>query len=255
MGARILRAILGLMTMTFWAAGSLNAQNPAGEILPDAVEILPDAVLPGAPSPVSPVSTRADPAAVGTKIKPEPPPLSASLSTRQKYALAFHRIVSPQMPMKALFVSGFELAAGTGPDLPTNGWGAFSRRVGYNALGISTTVFFDTAFVPALVHQDPRYFPLRHGTVKSRMMWAIRSEFVGVGDDGHAMPNYANLAGFALSSILANAYSPRSSVGLSNTVERYSIKIGASTGMNVAREFGLFDWAKQIVRHSKTAEQ
>lgn len=43
-------------------------------------------------------------------------------------------------------------------------------------------------------------------------MWAIRSEFVGIGDDGHTMPNYANLVGFALSSIVANAYTPRGSV-------------------------------------------
>jgi hypothetical protein len=85
-------------------------------------------------------------------------------------------------------------------------------------------------------------------------MWAVKSEFVGVGDDGHTMPNYANLVGFALSSIAINAFSPRGSVGYSNTVQRYAIKVGVSTGLNVVREFGLFDRLNVFARHSKTDE-
>lgn len=84
-------------------------------------------------------------------------------------------------------------------------------------------------------------------------MWAVRSEFVGFGDDGHTMLNYANLVGFALSSIVANAYTPHSSTGYANTAKRYAIKIGVSTGMNVGREFGVFDRIKAIARHSKSA--
>jgi hypothetical protein len=158
------------------------------------------------------------------------------------------------MPLKAGFVSGWELATHTGPDLPTNGWIPFGERVGYNALNISSTIFFDTAFVPALAHQDPRYFPLGEGSAKARLKWAVRSEFVGFSDHGREMPNYANLVGFALSSVVANAYSPRESVGYSNTVQRYVIKIGVSTGLNVVREFGLVDRVKAIARHSKSAD-
>lgn len=183
------------------------------------------------------------------------PSFSTSLSAREKYQMAYRRIVSPQMPLKALFVSGFEMAAGTGPDFPTNGWVPFAERAGYNALSISTTVFFNTAFVPAMAKQDPRYFVLGSGPVKSRVAWAVKSEFVGVGDDGHAMPNYANLVGFALSSIAINAFSPRGSVGYGDTVERYAIKVGVSTGLNVAREFGLFDRVNVFARHSKTDDE
>ena len=212
-------------------------------------------VLPGAPVPVEPAPSgelsspvRPNPAQVRTRF-------SSSLTAKQKYALAYRRIVSLQMPAKAILVSGFELAAHTGPDIPTNGWKPFGERVGYNALGISTTTFFNTAFVPALVHQDPRYFPLGGGPVKKRIRWAVRSEFVGVRDDGRAMPNYANLVGFALSSIVANAFTPRSSVGYEDTVNRYLIKIAVSTGLNVGREFRLSDHLKVLVRHSKMAEE
>ena len=239
MGIRVPLRLFELSMLLLVLVASAAAQKPEAKALPDAP-------VPAEQRSFAPV-TRID----SQQIRPS---FSKSLTVREKYALAYRRIVSPQMPMKAVFISGFELAAHTGPDIPTNGWGPFGERVGYNALSISTTTFFNTAFVPALVHQDPRYFALGEGPVRSRVVWAVRSEFVGFGDDGHAMPNYANLVGFALSSILANAYTPRSSVGYEDTVNRYLIKIGVSTGMNVGREFGVFRRVKALAHHSKSAE-
>ena len=244
MGAGLPRAILHFVIIASSGAGIAVAQQPLEKLLPDAP------VPAEAESPAG--RDESSESVETTKLRP---PFSTGLSTREKYALAYRRIVSPQLPLKAGFVSGWELATGTGPDFPTNGWGPFAERFGYNAATISTTIFFNTALVPAIVHQDPRYFPLRRGPVKTRIWWAVRSEFVGVGDDGHEMPNYANLVGFALSSIVVGAYTPRSSVGFDNTIKRYSIKIGVSTGMNVAREFGVYDRVKAIVRHSKSAEK
>lgn len=223
------------------------AQVPVSQMLPDAPSKAPGFVRVG--------SQKVRGRAIEAEKRQMRPSFPMNLTAREKYALAYRRIVSPQMPLKAVFASGFELAAGTGPDLPTNGWGPFGERVGYNALNISTTTFFNTAFVPALAHQDPRYFPLGDGPVKSRIFWAVRSEFVGFSDDGGSMPNYANLVGFALSSMVANLYYPRSSLSFGDTAESYSIKIGVSTGMNVGREFGLFDRLKAFALHSKTAER
>lgn len=237
-----LRPIERLLIMLLMAIASAGAQKPAEKALPDA------------PRPIWPDTSIAKPP-VSSEIKEQRPSFATSLSVRQKYALAYRRIVSPQLPLKAVFVSGFELGAHTGPDFPTNGWGPFGERVGYNALSISTTTFFNTAFVPALVHEDPRYFPLGEGSVGARIKWALRSEFVGFGDDGHTMPNYANLVGFGLSSILANAYTPRGSVGFEDTVHRYLIKICVSAGMNVGREFGVFSRVKALARHSKSVDQ
>lgn len=241
MGSRLL-TILGFTLAVLSIPGTAFAQN-SNEALPDA------------PAPLTPESSEPIAPAVTHETKQQRPLFAVSLSARQKYALAYNRIVSPQLPLKAAFVSGWEVGTDTGPDFPTNGWGPFAERFGYNAASISTTIFFTTAFVPALVHQDPRYFPMGSGPAKKRVGWAVRSEFVGVGDDGHVMPNYANLVGLALASVSVNAFSPRSSVGYGDTVERYAIKIGIGTGLNVAREFGVFNRVKAIARHSKTAEE
>jgi hypothetical protein len=235
MGATLRRRIGQIAVLILISAGNAVAQSAGDQLLPDA------------PTPDDQHAAQSS----DVLASPRPLPIANRLNARQKYALAFRRIVSPQMPLRAAFVSGWELGTDTGPDLPTNGWGPFAERFGYNAAAISTTIFFSTAFVPAIVHQDPRYFRMGRGRVKSRIWWAVRSEFVGVGDDGHSMPNYANLLGFALSSTAIDAFTPRDSAGYGDTVERYAIKIGVSTGLNVAREFTAFDHAKDLLRHSK----
>jgi hypothetical protein len=240
------RFLIYLLLPVFFS-GLVLAQVPADQMLPDAPS--------KAPGFVRVRSQKVRGRAIETEKRQFRPSFPTNLTAREKYGLAYRRIVSPQMPLKAVFASGFELAAGTGPDLPTNGWVPFGERVGYNVLNISTTTFFNTAFVPALAHQDPRFFPLGEGPVKSRVLWAVRSEFVGFSDDGHTMPNYANLIGFALSSMAANLYYPHSSLSFGDTVQSYSIKIGVSTGMNVGREFGVFNRLKAFALHSKTAER
>lgn len=239
MGRDFGRIILQCVFGAALATGICIAQSPPEKVLRDA-----------------PVPTSAPGPATAARTEPQQrPSFSVGLTTRQKYALAYSRIVSPQMPLKAAFVSGWELGTGTGPDIPTNGWGPFGERFGYNAASISTTIFFNTAFVPALVHQDPRYFPLGEGSVKGRVGWALKSEFVGFGDDGHTMPNYANLVGLGLSSIAINAFSPRASAGYGDTLERYAIKIGVGAGMNVGREFDVFGHVKAFARHSRSADE
>jgi hypothetical protein len=241
MGPRLRNRILQFAMIVSATTCVCTAQNPAEDVLPN-----------------SPMPTGSE-AAVFPAEKKEARPVrlqfSVGMTAKEKYGLAYRRIISIQMPVKALFVSGWEVGTRTGPDIPTNGWKPFGERVGYNAAGISTTILFTTAFVPALAHQDPRYFPLSQGPVKDRVLWAVRSEFVGVGDDGHEMPNYANLVGLALASVAVDAFTPRESASLGDTAERYVIKIGIGTGLNVIREFNVFDRVKAIAHHSKSAEE
>jgi len=211
----------------------------------------PEQALPDAPAPAGTVQTLTQAGKKASTVRPHFP---GGMTTKQKYGLTYRRIVSVQTPLKALLVSGWEVGTGTGPDIATNGWEPFGKRVGYNAASISTTIFFTTGVVPALAHQDPRYFPLGQGPVKDRIKWAVRSEFVGVDDDGDEMPNYANLIGLALASVAVDAFTPHDSVSVGDTAESYVIKLGVGTGLNVVREFNIFERVKAIAHHSKSAE-
>lgn len=241
MGPRLRQRILQFTITCSLVACVSVAQKPAEDVLPDAP--MPTANE----APVAHVEK--------SETRPVRPRVPIGMTTRQKYGLAYRRIVSLQTPLKALFVSGWEIGTGTGPDFATNGWAPFGKRVGYNAGSISTTIFFNTAMVPALVHQDPRFFPLGSGRVKTRVLWAVKSEFVGFRDDGSRMPNYANLVGFALSSLIMNSFSPGENPGPGDMAKSYASKIGISAGLNVVREFKMFDRVKAIAHHSKSVEE
>ena len=106
--------------------------------------------------------------------------------------------------------------------------------------------------VPALVHQDPRYFRKGGGTTKSRIWWALRSEFVGYSDRGTEMPNYGTLVGFAISTLLSDAYLPARNVSVGKAFEGYSIKIGTNFGFNVLHEYGGVMRVKKILEKTMT---
>jgi len=241
MGLRLRESILRITITLSLATCAAAAQSPEEDVLPDAP------MPAGSEAPVAPSES--------SETRPVRPQVPIGMTAKEKYGLAYRRIVSPQMPLKALFVSGWEIGTGTGPDFATNGWVPFGKRVGYNAASISTTIFFDTGLVPALVHQDPRFFPLGSGTLKTRILWAVKSEFVGFRDDGSGMPNYANLVGFALASLVMNSFAPGENPGASDMMKGYASKIGISAGLNVAREFKVFDRVKAIAHHSKAAEE
>lgn len=241
MGAIWRRRILQFTIMVSIMTCVAPAQNAAEDILPDAP-------VPAATK--APLTLTAN-----APLRLARPPVMIGMTTKQKYGLAYRRIVSPQMPLKAAFVSGWEVGTGTGPEFQTNGWVPFAKRFGYNAGGISTTIFLNTAVIPSLVHQDPRFFPLGRGPVKRRVLWAIGNEFAGFSDDGCRMPNYANLVGFAVSSVVMNSFAPGDSASFGDMAKSYAIKIGISSGLDVAREFKVFDRVQAIAHHSKSAEE
>ncbi len=159
------------------------------------------------------------------------------LRTKQKFEMAYKKIVDPSFLIESAIFAGFDQVSGYGPDYGS-GAGPFAQRFGYNAANIGSTYLFTDALLPTLFHQDPRYFRKGHGSIQSRLWWTVRSQVVAYSDRGTEMPNYASMLGFGMSTALSNAYSPPSSITLSKTLERYGVKEGVSVGLNLLREFG-----------------
>ena len=117
--------------------------------------------------------------------------------------------------------------------------GAFGKRVGYTAANFTTKSLFAFGVVPAVFHQDPRYFRLGSGSIRARMGWVLRSQVVAFSDRGNAMPNYGKLIGFAASTALSNTYMPAQSISLGKNLKGYGIKFGASIAVGAIHEFDL----------------
>jgi hypothetical protein len=160
------------------------------------------------------------------------------LTVRQKFEIAYRKTFSPALPIDSLAIAGFDQATNLGPAYGQE-WGAFGKRVGYNAANFTAKALFSFGIVPAAFHQDPRYFRLGSGSIHARMLWVLRSQVAAFSDRGTAMPNYGKLIGYAASTALSNVYMPAQSVSRGNDLEGYGIKFGASILVSTIHEFDL----------------
>jgi hypothetical protein len=131
------------------------------------------------------------------------PPLTA----KSKFQLALRVSDDPITIAGVLFMAGVN----QGVRIPDYRLGAegYGERVGSVAADGFSDIFFGGAVLPALLHQDPRYFYQGTGTNRSRLMHALAAPFVCRGDNRRSEPNYSTIGGDMISAGLSNLYYPR----------------------------------------------
>jgi hypothetical protein len=174
--------------------------------------------------------------------KPIPP-----LRAHQKFKLAFRTTFDVSLLIRAQITTMYDHAIGVGPFYNPGGKG-YAQLYGYNAANLASGFFFSEGLVPAIAHQDPRYFRKGTGTVKSRVWWALRSEFVAYSDQGKSMPNYGTMVGLGMSTLLSDAYLPSQNVSVGKTFEGYGIKLGSTWGFNILHEYGGVQRVKKLIQ-------
>jgi hypothetical protein len=166
------------------------------------------------------------------------------LTVEEKGELAAHNLLDPFNLVTIGGEAAISVAAnshsGYGPGFP--GWG---RYIGVSFTQDMTGEFFDTFAIPSLTRQDPRYFRMPEATIKRRIFHAIAQAYWTRGDNGKGMPNYGNLAGFAIDDALGNLYVPGQRTNVPSTVDRYVIGLGTAPTGNFVIEF-LPDVARRI---------
>ncbi len=171
-------------------------------------------------------------------------PDSQPLTAKEKARLAAHDVVDPFNLITIAGEAGISVAAdphsGYGPGFP-----GFGRYVAVSFTQDMTGEFFDTFLIPSLAHQDPRYFRMPHASVPRRALHAIAQVFWAQGDNGKGMPNYGNLAGFAIDDAIGNLYVPGQRTNVPSSVERYAIGLATAPAGNLVIEF-LPDVARHI---------
>jgi len=97
--------------------------------------------------------------------------------------------------------------------------------------------FFTEAIVPALTHEDPRYYTLGHGGFFRRAGYALSRVVVTKTDSGGSGFNYAEIVGNGMEAGLANFYYPPEERGLRNTAVNWAAQLEAASLNNIIREF------------------
>ncbi len=142
-----------------------------------------------------------------------------SLTPKQKVHLAFRSAIDPYTFAIAFIVAGLGEAKG---DDPRFGWGplGYTKRSGAAYLDAFDGTMIGNAFLPIILHQDPRYFRLGHGSTHHRLFYAIATSFICKHDNtGKWEPNYSNVGGNILSGAISNVYYPDAKSGVAQTFE------------------------------------
>ena len=157
------------------------------------------------------------------------------LTTKLKYELALRTTVDPINFAGALFIGAVDQAGDT-PDYQ-QGWLGYGQRVGAEYTNGFTDIMIGGAILPSIFHQDPRYFYLGTGTVKSRILHAISAPFICPGDDGRKEFNISSIGGDIASGAIANLYYPPSNRGTYIVFGDALIDTGGRVVNALAQEF------------------
>lgn len=159
------------------------------------------------------------------------------LSTREKFSLAAHDSLLDYSSFTwAGILAAQAMALNSDPELGSGaaGYGRYYWRTFVD--GISGT-FFTEAIVPALRHEDPRYYTLGQGGFFHRTGYAISRAFVTKTDSGGTGFNSSEVVGNAFEAALSNAYYPPQERGFSQTFQNWGTQMESAVLNHVAQEF------------------
>jgi hypothetical protein len=95
---------------------------------------------------------------------------------------------------------------------------------------------FQEGVIPALFHQDPRYFRLGEGSRKHRAFYALSRVMVARMDSGRRTFNFSEWGGAATAAAISNAYYPDTR-NANDNLEKLLTSVATDAFSNVAKEF------------------
>jgi len=160
------------------------------------------------------------------------PPLSA----REKFNLALHDSFDYSSFTWTAIIAAQSLALNSDPELGRGaaGYGRYYWRAFLD--GVSGT-YFTEAMVPAITHEDPRYYTMGSGGFFRRTEYALSRTFLTKTDSGGTSFNWSEVGGNALEAGLSNAYYPPQERGASQTLRDWGTQMESAALNNIVKEF------------------
>ena len=123
-------------------------------------------------------------------------------------------------------------------ETPKFGQGAagYAKRLAASYGDLAMGNMLSEGIIPALAHQDPRYFRLGEGSKKGRVWYAVNRIFVAPMDSGRKTFNFSEWGGNSIAVAISNAYYPDTRRAGEN-VEKLLFQCGTDAFSNVLKEF------------------
>ncbi|HEX4751206.1 MAG TPA: hypothetical protein VH302_16820 [Bryobacteraceae bacterium] len=111
--------------------------------------------------------------------------------------------------------------------------------------------FMTEGIYPSLLHQDPRYFRMAHGSVKGRAWYAISRIVLTKSDAGHTQINFSELIGNGTATAIGLSYYPDDR-DAGDFLQNWATQLGTDALSQIGKEF----WPdiKRWLRHKRGTE-
>jgi hypothetical protein len=151
------------------------------------------------------------------------------LSKGQKMRASFRSAIDPYQFGLALITSGYGQATDSHSSIDSKGnhhgypqgWGGFGERYGANYVDQFNGTIIGNGILPALLHQDARYYRMGESqSFKKRFLYSLSTTVIARSDSGKRQPNYSNVLGNLVSGGISNFYYPKAERGATLTIEQ-----------------------------------
>jgi hypothetical protein len=161
---------------------------------------------------------------------------AAPMNTKQKFKLAARTAIDPWVFIRTGITAGIQQADGTYPEYGDDASG-YAKRYAAAYGSAVTGRFIGSAILPAIFHQDPRYFYRGTGSVPTRALHALVSAVAARTDSGHVIPNYTRTIGDFAAGYLSRTWHPSADNGVTLALSNMLYGIADAAGHNLLEEF------------------
>ncbi len=173
------------------------------------------------------------------------------LTARQKLALATRATLDPYHLINVGIDAGWEQWRN---DYPGYGQGTagYAKRYGAAYGNVISADFIGEGVMPALLHQDPRYFYKGIGNIPSRIGYALFAIVRTKSDNGKWQPNYSGFLGGLAAGAISNSYLPSGNRQAIGNVVGGAFQHFALRGIGTLEEEFLSRWVTTHAREKGT---
>jgi len=158
------------------------------------------------------------------------------LTSKEKFKVVLRTAFDPVEYPYVGFLAGISQATNSEPGFG-QGAAGYAKRYGSAFADNTIENFMTGAILPSLLHQDPRYYQLGHGSFEHRLGYAISRIFVTRSDSRNTVFNASEVLGSAVAAGIANTYHPAGDRTVVNTVSVWWTEVGWDTVAIGVKEF------------------
>jgi hypothetical protein len=161
----------------------------------------------------------------------------APLTWKEKYKVTLRGVVDPSEFVLVGFVALIGQATNDNPSYG-QGMEGYAKRYGTAYADNAIENMLASAVLPSLLHQDPRYFQLGHGSTGARIWHAVSRVAITRSDSGKHEFNFSEIGGaLGAAAISTYSYHPDSERDFSTIVSVWGTQIGWDMATYVLKEF------------------